>query len=154
MGQGITCSPYRFHNGNRRTNYRAKQPEDADTNCHQWEFARRSLFSSLAGRISVAEAKLKNSIYARYFTKVSVCKEEHWISSIQAVDQARRSAPRLLPHKPLGKGATTVPHLIAKRRAGGTLLHRAATLACCACAFIHCAAWAKPQSLLTQFEQR
>ena len=35
-------------------------------------------FASQDG-VQFAEAEPKNSIYAWYFTKVSVCKEEHWI---------------------------------------------------------------------------
>ena len=36
-------------------------------------------FTSHQNGLKFAKAKLKNSIDARYFTKISVCKKEHWI---------------------------------------------------------------------------
>jgi len=45
------------------------------------EVAERSFFHFTAHQdcLQFAEAKLKNSIDAQYFTKVPVCKKEHWI---------------------------------------------------------------------------
>ena len=45
------------------------------------EVAERSFFHFTAHQnaLQFAEAKLKNGIYARYFAKIAVCKQKHWI---------------------------------------------------------------------------